>query len=45
MMRRLSKAVKYATLFEQLCAERTDDRTALEAEVRLYTLAQPMRVA
>ena len=33
LMRRLSKAAKYGSLFEQLANETTDDRTALEAEV------------
>lgn len=32
---RLRKAVKWATLFAQLCAIKGDSRTSLEAEVRL----------
>lgn len=31
---RLRKAVKWATLFAQLCATKGDSRTSLEAEVR-----------
>jgi len=33
---RLRKAVKWATLFSQLCAVKADSRTSLEAEVCLY---------
>lgn len=32
---RLRKAVKWATLFSQLCAAKADSRTSLEAEVCL----------
>lgn len=32
---RLRKAVKWATLFSQLCAIKADSRTSLEAEVSL----------
>lgn len=32
---RLRKAVKWATLFSQLCAVKADSRTSLEAEVCL----------
>ena len=37
-MRRLGKAAKYGALFEQLTKEKADDRTALEAEVRITVL-------
>ena len=39
-MRRLGKAAKYGALFEQLTKEKADDRTALEAEVRITVLGQ-----
>lgn len=39
MMRKLRKAVTYGSMFEKLCAETADDRTALEAEAYSAWLA------
>jgi signal recognition particle subunit SRP68 len=38
MLGRFRKAVKWATLFSQLCSARGDSRTSLEAEVCTYYL-------
>lgn len=41
LLGRLRKAVKWATLFAQLCSVRGDSRTSLEAEVIQFTIFFP----
>lgn len=44
MMRKLRKAVVYGGMFEKLCSETADDRTALEAEAYAAWLAGSERL-
>lgn len=39
LLGRLRKAVKWATLFKQLCSVRGDPRTSLEADVIPFTIS------